>query len=94
MASNDRVSELCRELQGLKTAVTELSVKMDAMVESLSVMEKTVRMVLIANWDQLEAFRGQRRPEFLLLRGREVVVRLHLCGVYPQSALCKRFHTL
>ncbi|KAI8530386.1 hypothetical protein RHMOL_Rhmol11G0054300 [Rhododendron molle] len=62
MANNEQISKLCQELQSLKAAVDGLSSKMEAMAESLSVMEKTVRMVLIANWDQLEAFRGQLAP--------------------------------
>ncbi|KAI8550587.1 hypothetical protein RHMOL_Rhmol06G0118900 [Rhododendron molle] len=62
MANNEQISELCQELQNLKAAIDGLSSKMEAKAESLSVMEKTVRMVLIANWDQLEAFRGQPVP--------------------------------
>ncbi|KAI8555711.1 hypothetical protein RHMOL_Rhmol05G0196000 [Rhododendron molle] len=62
MANDERISELCQELQNLKAAINGLFAKMDAMVDSLSVKEKTVRMVLIANWDQLEAFRGQPAP--------------------------------
>ncbi len=62
MANNEQIAKLCQELQSLKVAVDGLAAKMEAMTDSVSVMEKTVRMVLIANWDQLAAFQGQPPP--------------------------------
>lgn len=62
-ASNNRnAGALSQEIHGLKATVAELSVRVNTLPDTVSIMEKTMRMVLIANWDQLATFQGQPAP--------------------------------
>lgn len=67
-ASNNRTTgELSQKIQGLKATVAKLLARVNTLADTVSIMEKTIRMVLIANWDQLAVFRGNRLLESLLL---------------------------
>lgn len=67
-ASNNRTTgELSQKIQGLKATVAKLLARVNTLAYTVSIMEKTIRMVLIANWDQLADFRGSWLFESLLL---------------------------
>lgn len=53
--SIQQIEALSHEIQGLKATITEMAVRVDTMTNTMSTMEKTIRLTLIANWDELAA---------------------------------------
>ncbi|KAF7149509.1 hypothetical protein RHSIM_Rhsim02G0170600 [Rhododendron simsii] len=45
---------LQEDICGLKSAVERLAEKVDAMTNTMSDVEHTIRMMLVANWDRLQ----------------------------------------
>lgn len=58
----EEIEALSLEIQGMKATVTEVTARVNTMIDTMSTMEKTIRLILIANWDGLAAFRGQPSP--------------------------------